>query len=374
MNRVDHEFFMARALELARRGWGTTHPNPMVGAVVVHRGSIIGQGFHARAGLPHAEVEALRSLGRNCPPEAVLYVTLEPCSTYGRTPPCTEAILASGVRRLVVGAIDPSPCHSGQGIDLLRARGLEVLTGILEPECLDLNLIFHHRVRCQSPLVALKVACTLDGRIATATGDSKWITSEVARHENMRWRQYFPAIGVGVGTVLADDPSLTVRIPGGEESCPTRFVFDRHLLLAAQPDPPRLLRDRWRDQTIVVCEAASDPTAQARLRAKGVPLWALHGSDSRDRWGDFRRRCLQAGLHGVLVEGGRSLAASLLLSQSADYLFLYRAPLLLADPAAIPAFSGRSAPFLGDGVALRSPQRAVLGEDDLLRGFLQFPS
>lgn len=207
------ESFMRRALALARRGYGTTSPNPMVGAVLVKGGRIIGQGWHHCAGEPHAEIEALRNAERrrNSPEGATLYVTLEPCCTHGRTPPCTAAIKAAGIKRVVVAAKDPNPQHAGRGFLILRRAGIEVEHGVLAEEATKLNEALNHWIVQRTPFVTVKAAMTLDGKIATASGESKWITGEEARAEGMRLRAGADAILVGVNTVLADDPSLTVR-------------------------------------------------------------------------------------------------------------------------------------------------------------------
>ena len=216
------------ALRLARRGYGATSPNPMVGAVLVKGGKIIGRGWHRRAGLPHAEIEALRDAqkrGHN-PRGATLYVTLEPCCTHGRTPPCTDAIIAAGIKQVVVGATDPNPKHAGKGFKILRRAGIEVLWGVrpragalntanarrteIADECAKLNEAFNHWIVHRTPFVTVKAAMTLDGKIATASGESKWITGEKARAHGMKLRQGSDAILVGINTILADDPSLTV--------------------------------------------------------------------------------------------------------------------------------------------------------------------
>jgi len=221
-----HEPFMRRALELARQGWGETHPNPMVGALIVEEGRIVAEGYHAQDGGPHAERLALLARGKPPRPGAIMYVTLEPCSTPGRTGACTDAIIAAGFKHVVVGATDPNPAHAGKGFEVLRSAGIEVTSGVLETECSDLNLIFNHWVVKGTPLIAAKSAVTLDGRMACRTGESKWITGEQARADVHRWRRLFPAIAVGAGTVMKDNPRLTARMAGVEEWCPIRFVFD----------------------------------------------------------------------------------------------------------------------------------------------------
>jgi len=204
---------MRVALGLARKGYGLTLPNPMVGAVLVRGGRIIGKGWHRKAGEGHGAIEALRDAERRGQSArgATLYVTLEPCSTHGRTPPCTDAIVAAGVKKVVVGATDPNPRHAGAGFKLLRKAGIEVVAGVLEEECTSLNEAFNHWIVHRTPFVTVKAAMTMDGKIATASGESKWITGEEARAYGMRLRQGADAILVGVNTVLADDPRLTVR-------------------------------------------------------------------------------------------------------------------------------------------------------------------
>ena len=210
--------FMRRALRLARQGYGTTSPNPMVGAVLVKGGRIIGRGWHRRAGAPHAEIEALRDAQKrgHKAKGATLYVTLEPCCTQGRTPPCTDAIVAAGIRRVVVGAVDPNPRHRGRAFKILRRAGTAVTQGVMAEECARLNEAFNHWIVHRTPFVTVKAGMTLDGKIATAAGESRWITGEKARAYGMKLRQGADAILVGINTVLADDPSLTVRMQNAE--------------------------------------------------------------------------------------------------------------------------------------------------------------
>ena len=205
--------YMRLALRLARRAYGQTSPNPMVGAVLVKRGRIIGRGWHHRAGAAHAEIEALRNAQArgNDPTGATLYVTLEPCCTYGRTPPCTDTIILAGIRKVVVAAADPNPAHLGMGFRILQGAGIEVVQGVLAEEASRLNGAFNHWIVHRTPLVTVKAAMTLDGKIATKDGESKWITGEAARARGMKLRQGADAILVGINTILADDPSLTWR-------------------------------------------------------------------------------------------------------------------------------------------------------------------
>lgn len=362
--------YMQHALELAKSAWGQTHPNPMVGAVIVEDGTIVAEGWHHATGQAHAEVEALRALGRTPIPGATIYVTLEPCSTCGRTGACTDAIIESGIRRVVIGAIDPNPAHAGKGIELLRATGIEVLTGVLAEECTDLNLIFNHWIVEGSPFVAAKMAITLDGKFAAASGDSQWVTSELAREDSMRWRSYFPAIAVGADTVLCDDPSLTCRI-ADQVSCPRRFVFDRYLRIAGGIALPKLFTDEFKAQTVVLCAATACQILKQKLLDLGICLWVLPiGVDGHLDWQVFRERCAAEGIIGLYIETGPRLATALLEKRKLDYLYIYQAPKFMSDCAAAGIGSARHTKSMSEAIELSGVQRALLGEDSLIRGHL----
>jgi diaminohydroxyphosphoribosylaminopyrimidine deaminase / 5-amino-6-(5-phosphoribosylamino)uracil reductase len=372
MKRTGHESFMREALAEAARAWGDTHPNPMVGAVIVEDGVIVARGFHARAGTAHAEVNALESLGRKPRDGATLFVTLEPCSTRGRTPPCTEAIIAAGIRRVVVGAADPNPSHAGRGFDILRESGVEVITGVLADECEDLNLVFNHWITTGRPLVAAKIATSLDGRIAARSGESKWITGEAARRDVMRWRRLFPAIAVGAGTVAADDPRLTVRDDTGE-TCPRRFVIDGSLGTASLNPAPRVLTDAYPARTTFVTLESTDPLAVATLEESGVSVWRLPGVDGEIDLDAFLSRCAEEGIAGVLVEGGSRTLGTLLRERRIDYLFSYRAPILFADAMAVPMASGLAIESPGGAIRLERVRHAIFGDDQMIRGHVRYP-
>lgn len=369
---TDDEAMMRRALEAARRGWGDTHPNPMVGALIVEDGRVVADGYHARAGEPHAEIAALRNLGRPPAPGATLFVTLEPCSTHGRTPPCTEAIVGACVRRVVAGATDPNPRHAGRGFAQLRAAGVTVETGVLAEECADLNFIFNHWIATGRPLFAGKIATTLDGRVATRAGESRWITGATARREAMRWRRLFPALAAGAGTVRADDPRLTSRL-GGREWCPMRLIFDRTLRTAVGP-LPRVYSDAFRARSIVVTGPAPVRSRRVRLEKQGVQLWTLPARPGPKWFAALAEKCAAAGLTGVLIEGGPTLLSAFLATRSLDYLFAYRAPKFFADAAALPALTGRPRPRLADAYTLTDVRQLALGDDQLLRGRVVYPA
>jgi diaminohydroxyphosphoribosylaminopyrimidine deaminase/5-amino-6-(5-phosphoribosylamino)uracil reductase len=364
---------MRQAIDLARRAWGAAHPGPMVGAVIVEGGKAVAEGFYAKDGGPHAERVALSALGRPPGPDAVLYVTLEPCSTEGRTGACTEAILASGIKRVVVGATDPNPAHAGRGFDILRRAGVEVVTGVLERDCTDLNLLFNHDITRHEPLFAAKSAGTLDGRIATRSGESQWITGEAARADVHRWRRLFPAIAVGAGTVMKDNPRLTARVPGEEEGCPWRFVFDGRLRSVTDTTPPHLYTDQFRGRTIVVTTQHGGLGYVRKLHDLGVQVWVFDSRTKRVPFADFRRRCAEERIVGVLFEGGAQLISLLIQERALDYLLAYRAPILLADERSKSAFAGLRTEKLAGALRLADIRHEVLGDDVLTRGRLVYP-
>jgi diaminohydroxyphosphoribosylaminopyrimidine deaminase/5-amino-6-(5-phosphoribosylamino)uracil reductase len=367
-----HEFFMWRALELARQAWGDTHPNPMVGAVIVEGGEVVAEGFYARDGATHAERAALKALGRKPKSSATLYVTLEPCSTHGRTGACTDAIIASGLKRVVAGATDPNPAHAGRGFEVLRAAGVDVTAGVLERACADVNMIFNHWITRSQPFFAAKSAVTLDGRIACRTGDSKWITGETARADVMRWRRLFPAIAVGAGTVKKDNPRLTARTEDGEW-CPVRFIFDGLLRTAAGSVQPQVYRDEFRERTIVVTTPQGGMGYVRKLRAAGVQVWIMPSPTQRVGLAEFRKKCAEEKISGVFFEGGAQLLSELLRARELDYLFVYRSSLLLADDKAKSVFSGLRTEKIENAVSLADVRHETFGDDLLTRGRVVYP-
>lgn len=358
------EQMMGLAIEQARKGWGDTHPNPMVGALIVEDGEVVAVGYHKAAGKDHAEVDAFKNLNRKPKPGARMYVTLEPCCIHGRTPPCTEAILNAGIQHLVVGTEDPNPRVAGRGIEILRNQGVEVTTGVLEGICEDLNLLFNHWMRAKSPLLAAKVATTLDGAIATRTGHSQWITGESARQDVMLWRRLFPAIGVGSGTALTDNPKLTSRIPSEPTHCPIRFVFDNRQ--RTLESAIHLNTDEFSEKTVLIT------TETPRVHEYSSQIWQLPADENGNPCMQaFRHKCADEGILGVYLEGGSEFLNSLLKNQELDYLFAYRAPKILADSQSKPAFSGRVTDYLDQALSLHRVHHANFGDDQLLRGFFQ---
>jgi diaminohydroxyphosphoribosylaminopyrimidine deaminase/5-amino-6-(5-phosphoribosylamino)uracil reductase len=354
------ERMMARALRAAALGHPS--PNPHVGAVLVRNGEVISVGHHARCGLAHAEVVAIGRAGQRAR-GATLYVTFEPCNHYGRTGPCSDAIIRAGIRRVVIGCRDPAP-HKPGAIKKLRAAGIEVVPGVLEKAAQRMVADFA-KCRLQGlPLVTLKAAITLDGRIAGRTGESKWITGEEARREAHRLRAKSDAVMVGVGTVLADDPQLTVRAVRGRD--PLRVVLDTHL---RTPPGARVVRHGSRSPTLIFHAAGADPARKRRLEREGVELVAV--GRSRSRGVSLRavlRELVRRDVVRLLCEGGSRVHGSLLDSGLADRLALFVAPRILGDARALPLADGRGVARLADAWQVRDTGIRRLGDDILITG------
>jgi len=348
---------MSLALREASRGLGRTAPNPAVGAVLVRGGRVVGRGHHARAGSPHAEIEALRAAGGRAR-GADLYTTLEPCNHFGRTPPCSVAVIEAGVARVFVGSRDPNPLVNGKGSSRLRRAGVEVVAGPLQAECDALNAPWFRFIASGRPFVTLKVAATLDGRIATAAGDSRWVSGPEARAWVHRLRDRVDAVLVGRGTALADDPRLTTRLPGGGGRDPLRVVLDTGLAL---PASLRLFRQRSAARTLVLHAAA-----RRRRLGPGVDLQRCPRGPGGLDLGAALALLAARGVVHLLVEGGGAVAASLLAAGLVDRLALVLAPRVLGGGL---GWGGEAGPATMAG-ALRLRHLTVerLGEDLLLQG------
>jgi diaminohydroxyphosphoribosylaminopyrimidine deaminase/5-amino-6-(5-phosphoribosylamino)uracil reductase len=384
--------FMRLALRLARRGYGATSPNPMVGAVLVKGGKIIGCGWHRRAGLPHAEIEALRDAqkrGHNSK-GATLYVTLEPCCTHGRTPPCTGAIIAAGIKKVVVGTKDPNPKHSGKGIKILRRAGIEVVglrrragafkSGDMSPNskiaevCERLNEAFNHWIVHRTPFVTVKAAMTMDGKIATASGESKWITGDEARAAGMKLRRDSDAILVGINTVLADDPSLTVRTGNIQLPIPRRIVLDSQ---ARTPVAAKVVSDEFAPMTtIIVSERATKNRVAAlakRVNVVVAPLKKFSSPATGHLSLDLRWVLKKLGAENVtslLVEGGGEVNAAFLLGGFAQRAVFFYAPRILGGRGSRRAVAGDGARTLREVIQLREVKWRQIGGDLMMEARL----
>lgn len=325
---------MARALTLAARGLATTTPNPRVGCVLVRNDALVGEGWHQRAGEPHAEVHALRAAGEAAR-GATAYVTLEPCAHVGRTPPCADALVAAGVGRVVAAMQDPNPLVAGQGLARLAAAGIDVAVGLMAAQAEELNAGFISRMTRGRPWVRLKMAASLDGRTALANGQSQWITGQPARDDVQRWRARACAMLTGAGTVIADDPQMNVRLPGATRQ-PLRVVVSSRLRI--EPSA-RILQHG----PTLVAHADADPGRQAVLAARGVALLACPDGHGQVDLEALLRHLATRGINEVMVEAGARLAGALVAAGLVDEYLIYLAPALMGDPArgllALPALA-----------------------------------
>jgi len=362
------------ALALAARGAGQTSPNPMVGAVVVRGGRVVGRGYHTRAGAPHAEAVALAQAGRRAR-GAILYVNLEPCCHFGRTPPCVDTIIGAGVRRVVACMRDPDPRVRGRGFRALRAAGVRVRVGVLLREAGVLNAEFVRRLAAARPLVTLKAGMSLDGRIATRSGESKWITSSRARAAARDLRLAHDAVLVGVNTVVRDDPRLTARVGGVGRATgmrrpgPVRVVLDARL---RTPPRARLLNDGG-PQAIILTLKAAPEARRRRLRGAGALVLDVPGRDGQVSVGGALRELARRGITSVLVEGGSEVLGAMLDARMADRLALFVAGRVLGGRGALPVFGGRGVGRLRDAVRIRDMSVRPVGQDFLVEGTLVFP-
>lgn len=354
---MDDIKFMKRALELAKKGAGHVNPNPMVGAVIVKQGRVIGEGYHEQYGQPHAEVHAFASCTES-PEGATMYVTLEPCSHHGKTPPCADAVIASGISRLVIGSIDENPLVSS--IAKIRAAGIEVLTDVLKEECDALNEVFFHYIKHKTPYVIMKYAMTSDGKIATHTGASRWITGPVARTRVHEDRKRYTAIMVGVGTVIADDPMLDCRIENGRN--PIRMICDTTL---KTPLDSRVVQTAKDIPTWIA--TTNENAAQHELyRAHGCKVMMVNAKDGRLDLGSLMLKLGELGIDSILLEGGATLNASVLESGMVNKVQTYIAPKLFGGATAPTPVAGSGVAHPNQAYRLKNQKITILGEDILI--------
>ncbi len=325
MTKLNDEFYMKLALALARRGLGNTSPNPMVGAVIVKGGKIIGRGYHKRFGGPHAEINAISDAEGNLN-GATLYVTLEPCCHKGKkTPPCLDTLLKDDWERVVIGTIDPNPKVNGKSVEILKQKGIETRVGVLQEECRRLNEVYFKYIQTRMPFVTLKFAQTLDGRIATATGDSKWISSEPSLKWAHRLRSLHDAVLVGVGTVLEDDPQLTVRLVRGRN--PLRVVADSRLRI---PLNSKTLKDQENAPTVIVATSQADIERKLALNVMGVEVLTVEeDGEGMVALKDLLQKLGQRNISSVLVEGGATTITSFIRQGLADKVVAIIAPRIM---------------------------------------------
>jgi diaminohydroxyphosphoribosylaminopyrimidine deaminase / 5-amino-6-(5-phosphoribosylamino)uracil reductase len=359
---------MTRAIELAELGRGYTSPNPLVGAVVVRDQEVLGEGYHAAYGSEHAEVAAIDACAKD-PVGATMYVTLEPCCHHGHTPPCTDAIVAAGIKRVVVASDDPTDKASGRGLGILRDEGIDVQTidGEVSRLARLLNQPFRKHARTGRPLVVFKSAMSLDGKVATQTGDSKWISNERSRQIVHRWRGQVDAVCIGIGTALADDPLLTARAEGVTRQ-PTRVVFDSEARL---PLDSNLVRTAPEVPLVIVTSRAANRSHAEALRAAGAEVVAAAGGTERERVIDGLDKLGSLGITSMMLEGGPRLAGSFLDAQEIDELRLFVAPILVGGRAARAPFEGEGTRMIADAQKAASLNVEMVDENVLIRARLR---
>lgn len=356
---MNDEFYMKRAIELAKRGEGFVSPNPLVGAVIVKDGRIIGEGCHEKCGGLHAERNAFKNCTES-PKGSTIYVTLEPCCHFGKQPPCTNAIIEAGISRVVIGSRDPNPLVSGKGAKILRAAGIEVVEDFLRDECDKLNPIFFRYITTKLPYVSLKYAMTADGKIATATGKSKWITGEAAREDVHRLRRKHRAIMAGIGTVLADNPTLNCRIENGRD--PIRIICDSNLRL---PLDCNICKTAKEIETIVV-SAVPNKERQSALNALGVKTLVLGDESGKVDLPALMRYLGENGIDSVLLEGGGTLAYSALKAGIVNHIYAYIAPKLFGGESAKTPVGGEGVQSPDECFMLKRTSVKEIGEDMLI--------
>lgn len=358
---TSHEFYMDLALQNARAMKGQTDPNPLVGSVIVNDSRIVGVGTHLKAGEPHAEIHALRMAGENAR-GGTIYVTLEPCSHHGRTGPCAVAIVKAGIKKVVIAALDPNPLVAGNGVRILEEAGIEVITGIRERQSLEMNEVFNKYIVTKKPFVTMKAASTLDGKTASRSMDSKWITSEDSRLDVHRQRNEHGAILVGVQTVLEDDPSLTARIPNGRN--PVRIVMDNTL---KTPFHAKVVAD-GQAETIIFTSKKHDPEKKRRLEERGIQIF---GADTEafvtpqyvlEKLGEL-------GISSVLIEGGGTIHAAFLESASVDKVLVYFAPKLIGGKEAPTFLEGTGIEKMASAIEMANYRMESIGADFRFTGY-----
>jgi len=356
---------MQTALDLAAQAIGRTSPNPMVGAVLVKDGVIVGRGFHPQAGAPHAEIYALKEAGELAR-DACLYVTLEPCCHQGRTGPCTEAVLQAGVSRVVAAMADPNPLVAGKGLKYLKDAGLSVECGLLAQEARQLNEVFSKYIINRRPFIALKTAMTLDGKIATAKGASKWITGEKAREYTHRLRNKYDAILVGVGTVLADDPLLTCRLPENEGRDPVRIILDTY---ARTPTKAQVINRTSAAPTLIITGSKAPAQRVLELKRAGAEVITLADHEGAIDLSALLAELGRREITGVLVEGGALVNSSFVAQRLADKIYWFIAPKIIGGENAPTPVAGQGFATLEEALLIKDMKIHILGDDICVEGY-----
>lgn len=363
-----HEKYMWMALKLAEKARGRTSPNPMVGAVIVKDGQIVGKGYHKKAGTPHAEIHALREAGEQAK-GAVLYVTLEPCSHYGRTPPCSEAVIRAGISEVYVAMEDPNPLVAGRGIRQMTDAGIRVHAGILEETARELNEVFIKYITTKIPFVLMKTAMTVDGKIATRTGDSRWVTGDAARKYVHNMRNWYDAILVGVNTVLADNPALTCRIPKGGRD-PVRIILDSRARTPA--DFQILTQESDAETYVAVTDKAPFERIKILSNGKAKILRIISDNNGRVDLTDLLEKLGQMEITSLLVEGGAEVSAAFIENRLVDKVITFIAPKIIGGIGAPTPVGGRGNELMEQAVGLTRTRFGRMGKDLFIEGYPEY--
>lgn len=358
---MTNEAYMRRAIKLARKG--NASPNPRVGCVIVKKRKIIAEGYHKKAGLPHAEVDALKKLKKNEAQCSTMYVTLEPCCHFGRTPPCTDAIIKAGVKKVYAAMKDPNPLVSGKGIRKLKKAGIKVDVGLLKKDAARLNEAYIHHAKTGLPFITMKTAMSLDGKIATSTGDSKWITSRKAREKVHEIRSRTDAILVGVETLITDNPQLTSRIKGGRD--PLRIIVDSRLRI---PLNAKVFKD---EKVVIATTLKHNKNKKKQLDAKCVDVWIVQERDGHVDLADLMRVLGEVGVTSVLIEGGGEVNAGALESGIVNKIHFFIAPKIIGGRNAKTPVEGNGIKKIKDALKLENTVIEKIGNDFLVTGYLK---
>ena len=353
------EKYIRKAIALAKRAKGKTSPNPLVGAVIVKNGKVISTGYHKKAGQPHAEVNAINSAKKSLK-GATLYINLEPCCHHGKTPPCTDAVVNAGIKEVYIGMLDPNPLVSGKGVANLRRHGIKVVAGILEDECKKLNEIFIKCITKKIPYVILKCAATLDGKTASESGDSKWITNEKSRAFVHKLRHEVDAILIGSGTLTKDNPRLTTRIEGKRTRNPVRVILDRTLKISKDAN---VLKKTNIGDTIIFCGKDASKKKSELLLKKRAVIVRIAEKDGHLDLRTVLKRLYKLGITSVLVEGGKDVHSSFVKKKLADKMYLFFAPKIMLGNKALPIFGGESKSLIKSAINVNLDNVKRFGDD-----------
>jgi len=360
----NYEYFMDLAFRLAQKAKGETSPNPMVGALVVKNGRIVGKGYHKKAGLAHAEAVALDDAGQKAD-GAILYVTLEPCAHFGRTPPCVEKIIKSGIKKIIVGMLDPNPLNNGRGIQMLKAQNIKVEVGFLEDKLKQLNEVFIKYITKKIPFVTVKVGQSLDGKIATSTGDSKWITSDKARVYAHRIRSNYDAIMVGVNTILRDNPKLDAWF---SRRHPTKIIVDSQLSISQESN---VFSPKGCAIIITLPVKPGQETENRRILSEKAKVLEVKEKSGQINLKDMMKKLAQLEISNILVEGGGTLIGALFDEELVDKTLFFVSPKIIGGKEAISSVMGRGVARIDKAIKLRQVKLKRIGEDFLIEGYVK---